>query len=300
MTKHKILVALSTFAEYGERPLRLLEKSGLPFQLNDLGRRLTAEDIVKLGHDSHGIIAGVEPYTNSVLTQLPHLRCISRCGVGMDSVDLDKAKELGIAVVNTPDPVIVPVAELTIGMMLDLLRQITWHTMTLRNQKWQKKGGHNLQGKTVGIIGLGRIGKKVTQLLKSFSVDVMASDSHPDVVWAKENNIQMVSVEELLRNSDIVTLHLKVDKKSPFVLGEKEIGMMKPGTFLLNLARGEMVDEDALYAALTKGRLAGAGLDVFAQEPYGGKLTTLDNVLMTPHIATLTAESRLEMETQSG
>ncbi len=276
-----------------------LENSGLSFRLNDVGRRLTVEDIVKFGHDCDGIVAGVEPYTSSVLTQLPQLRCISRCGVGMDNVDLDKAKELGIKVVNTPNPVIVPVAELTIGMILDLLRQITWHTVTLRQQKWQKKGGHNLHGKTVGIVGLGRIGKKVAELLKSFSAEVIASDLYPDDIWAKENNIRMVPVEELLKSSDIVTLHLKADKKFPFILGEQEIGMMKPGAFLLNLARGEMVDEEALYVALTQGRLAGAGLDVFVQEPYHGKLATLDNVLMTPHIATLTAESRLEMELQA-
>ncbi|MCB9757499.1 MAG: phosphoglycerate dehydrogenase [Candidatus Omnitrophica bacterium] len=299
MTKPKILVALSTFAQYGEKPVELLKSSGLPFVLNSTGQRLNTDDILKLGQDCQGIIAGVEPYTKDVLSQLPNLRCISRCGVGIDSIDLAKAKELEIKILNTPNPVIVPVAELTVGMMLDLLRQITWHTVTLRNQKWQKKGGYNLQGKTVGIIGLGRIGKKVAQLLKSFSVDVIASDSYPDDLWAKENNIRMVSVEELLRNSDIVTLHLKTDKRFPFVLGEKEIRMMKSKAFLLNLARGEMVDENALYCALTQGHLAGAGLDVFSQEPYSGKLATLDNVLMTPHIATLTAESRLEMETQA-
>lgn len=299
MTKPKILVALSTFAQYGEKPVELLKNSGLPFVLNSTGQRLNTDDILKLGQDCQGIIAGVEPYTSVVLSQLSSLRCISRCGVGIDSIDLVKAKELEIKILNTPNPVIVPVAELTIGMMLDLLRQITWHTVTLRNQRWQKRGGHNLQGKTVGIIGLGRIGKKVAQLVKSFSAQVIAADSYPDQQWAKDHAVAIVAVEQLLKDSDIVTLHLKADKNIPFILGEKQIRMMKSGAFLLNLARGEMVDEQALYYALTQGHLAGAGLDVFAQEPYVGKLTTLDNVLMTPHIATLTAESRLEMETQA-
>lgn len=299
MSPPKIFIALSTFAEYGDKPLELLRKSGLPFVLNLSGKRLTADGILKLAQDSDGIVAGVESYSSQVLTGLSKLKCISRCGVGIDNVDLVKAKELGIKVLNTPDPVVVPVAELTLGMMLDLLRHITWHTNSLRDQKWQKKGGQNLAGKTVGIIGLGRIGKKVAELLKSFDVRLIGSDLNCDEQWAAQNNVQIVSTQELLKLSDIVTLHLKADKNSPFMLGEKEIRLMKSDAILLNLSRGEFVDEDALYTALVDGHLAGAGLDVFLQEPYNGKLSTLDNVLLTPHIATLTAQSRLEMETQA-
>jgi D-3-phosphoglycerate dehydrogenase len=299
MTKPKILVALSTFAEYGKKPLVLLKESGYPFVLNPSGERLTAQGIIKLGADCQGIVAGVEPYTSQVLSELPKLKCISRCGVGIDNIDLIKTRKLGIKVFNTPDPVAVPVAELTIGMILDLLRKITWHTVSLRNQKWQKKGGQNLAGKTVGIIGLGRIGKKVAELLKSFDVRLIAADPYPDVKWARKHNVEMVPIKNLLKASDIVTLHLKSDKDSPFILGKKEIRLMKKGALLLNLARGEMVHEQALYDALKQGHLAGAGLDVFVQEPYSGKLSSLDNVIMTPHIATLTKESRLEMETQA-
>ncbi len=299
MTQLKILVALSTFAEYGKKPLVLLKKSGARVVFNISGQRLTSDGILKLGKDCDAIIAGVESYTSQLLAELLNLKCISRCGVGVDNVNLAKAAELGIKVLNTPQPVIVPVAELTVGMMLDLLRHITWHTVSLRAQKWQKKGGQNLQGKTVGIIGLGRIGKKVAQLLKAFDVQMIGCDVYPDEVWAKQNNVELVSATELLKRSDIVTLHLKNDKNFPFVLGEKEIRLMKPQSILLNLSRGELVDEQALYFALKEGYLAGAGVDVFSQEPYSGKLSTLDNVLMTPHIATLTAQSRLEMEVQA-
>ncbi len=299
MSKLKILVALSTFAEYGQKPLALLQKSCFLYVINTSGQRLTSDDIVKLGRDCHGIIAGVEPYTSEVLIQLPQLKCISRCGVGIDNVDLLKAKELGIKILNTPNPVIVPVAELTVGMMLDLLQHITWHTVSLRGQQWQKKGGRNLQGKTVGIIGLGRIGKKVVELLNGFDCQLIACDPNADLAWAKDHKVAIVSTHDLLKVSDIVTLHLKANSDLPFVLGEKEIRLMKQDAILLNLSRGELIDHDALYAALKEKRLSGAGLDVFSQEPYSGLLTTLDNVVMTPHIATLTAESRLEMETQS-
>ncbi len=299
MTKPNILVALSTFGAYGPEPLELLQKKGWPYTLNLLGQRLAAKDILQLGRDCQGIVAGVEVYTGDILSELSQLKCISRCGVGLDNIDLPKAEQLGIKVLNTPDPVIVPVAELTIGMMLDLLRHITWHTVSLRDNKWQKKGGRNLQGCTVGIIGLGRIGKKVSELLKSFGSRVIATDPHPDTEWAKTHKIMILPLNELLSRSDVVTLHLKVDAKVPFVLSEKEIRGMKRGAVLLNLSRGELVDENALYGALKDGHLSGAGLDVFHEEPYRGKLTELGNVILTPHVATLTAESRLQMETQA-
>lgn len=299
MSPPKIFVALSTFGEYGKKPLELLKKSGIPFVLNSCGSRLTQEGLLKLAEGCAGIVAGVESYPDVVLNQLPDLKCISRCGVGVDNIDLVKAGELGVKILNTPDPVIVPVAELTLGMILDLLRHISWHTNCLRNGQWQKKGGHNLQGKTVGIIGLGRIGKKVAGLLKAFDVCLMASDPCADKIWAVKNNVTLAPTEQLLQNSDIVTLHLGVDKNAPFFLDEKQIRLMKPGAVLLNLSRGQLVDEQALYAALVDGHLAGAGLDVFSKEPYKGKLSTLENVIMTPHIATLTAESRLQMETQA-
>jgi len=295
----KVLVALSTFAEYGPQPLDLLKGSGFAYALNSSGRRLNESEILQLGADCDGIVAGVEPYTSDVLGQLPRLKCISRCGVGTDNVDKAKAGELGIQILNTPDPVIVPVAELTIGMMLDLLRHITWHTQSLRSQNWQKKGGRNLQGCCVGLVGLGRIGRKVAELLKAFEARVIGFDPHPDLGWAQKNGVELVSFENLLQQADMVSLHVSTDKSSPFVLAEKEIRSMKPGALIVNLARGEFIDESALYNALSDGHLAGAALDVFCKEPYTGKLCSLENILLTPHVATLTRESRLEMEKQA-
>jgi len=296
MSAPQIFVALSTFGEYGQEPLEVLKTSGLPYTLNPTGRRLTPEEIMLYGADSRGIVAGVEPYTPEVLTKLPELKCISRCGVGTENIDLQKARELNIKVVNTPGVVIQPVAELTLGMMLDLLRKITFHTNLLKAKRWEKKGGSNLQGKRVGIIGLGRIGKRVAQILTVLDVQVVATDLNPDREWAEKNHVTLLSFDELLKTSDIVTLHVA---DVHFKLTAENMEMMKEGALLLNLSRGGQVDEEALYQNLKSGHLGGAGLDVFSQEPYTGKLCGLDNVVLTPHLATLTRESRVEMETQA-
>ncbi len=296
--KKKIFVALSSFAQHGQAPVELLKKSGFEFVLNTSGKRLGVKEIVAMAVDADGIIAGVEPYDTSVLEQLPRLRCLSRCGVGTDNIDLKKAEEKGVVVLNTSDVVVQPVAELTLAMAMDLLRKITFHTELLRQNKWQKLTGNLLKGKTVGIIGLGRIGKKVAELFLKLDAHVCATDLNPDQRWAKENNVRLLSLEELLRSSDIVTLHLFTTDDS-FCLGIKELGLIKKGAVLINTARGKFIDETALVKALKNGHLAGAAVDVYPQEPYAGELCRLPNVLLTPHVATLTEESRLEMEIQA-
>ena len=295
----KVLVTLSTFAEYGSEPLKILQESGFKYEINSLGRRLVREDIIKLGHDCQGIIAGVEPYDQEVLDALPNLQCISRCGVGVDNIDHQTAKEKNIVICNTPDVVIQPVAELTIAMIFDLLRKITFHTTVLKSGQWSKQAGGLLKGRKVGVLGLGRIGKKVAEMLKSLEAEVYGSDLFPDKKWAQEREVTIVPLNQLFKESDILTIHLAKIKDGSFVLGEKEIQLMKKGSMIINTSRGEFINEEDLYKALQKGQLSGAGLDVFSKEPYIGHLYELDNVIVTPHIATLTRESRLQMETEA-
>lgn len=294
-----IFIALSTFAEYDETPLKILKSSGYSFSVNSLGRRLNQGEIVKLAKGAGGIIAGVEPYDGFVLEQLPGLRCISRCGVGTDNIDKDKAKELDIAIFNTPDAVVQPVAELTVAMIFDLLRKLSYHARLMRLKKWEKSAGNLLMGRKVGVIGLGRIGKRVCELLLKLDAGVFGTDISADMQWAGEKGVKVVSLNELLRLSDIVTIHVSSDKSSPFQLGEKELGLIKEGSLLINTSRGQLIDENALYNALKSGHLAAAALDVFPEEPYAGKLCELDTVVLTPHIATLTKESRAEMELEA-
>ena len=295
----KIFVALSTFAEYGEEPLKLLEQSGIDYSLNELGRRLVREEIVGLGKGATGIIAGVEPYDASVLELLPELKCISRCGVGIDNIDLDLAQAKGIIIRNTPDVVIRPVVELTIAMIFDLMRKLSLHTGRFWRKEWKKSAGNLLAGKTVGILGLGRIGRSVSETLLKLDAEVIGTDINPDMAWAKKCGVRVVSLEELLAESDILSLHLSVISENPFILGREEISLMKEGAWLVNVSRGNLVDDIALSEVLKAGKLSGAAMDVFPEEPYGGLLCELDNVVLTPHVATLTKESRVQMETEA-
>ena len=162
----------STFARYGQAPVQLLDRSGFSYTINDLGRRLVKEEIMAQAQKAHGILAGVEPYDAEVLEQLPHLQCISRVGVGIDNIDITCAQAKGITIRNTPDVVIQPVAEMAVAMMFDLLRRLSFHTMKMCSQKWEKKAGNMLAGKKVGILGLGRIGRRVAEMMRKLDLEV--------------------------------------------------------------------------------------------------------------------------------
>lgn len=291
----KVLQALSTFAENGDEPRELLEGAGFDVVDNPYGRRLTPDEVVELGAGCEGVLAGVEPYDGRVIAAMPKLRVISRAGVGTDNVDKRAAAARGIVVRNTPDVVVAPVAELTLAMALDLLKRLTWHTERLKAKDWRKATGHMLAGSTVGVVGCGRIGRRVSDLFRAVGAEVVATDPSADEVWAAEAGVRLVDLGELLTISDVVTLHLTAED---FSLGEDELAAMRPGAILLNLARGRYIDEDALFEAVASGCLGGVGLDVFPEEPYAGRLTELENVVLTPHVATLTAESRLAMEVE--
>lgn len=295
----RIFVSLSTFSQFNETPLSLLKKSGHPYTINPLGRRLIREEIIEMGRQSEGIIAGVEPYDDYVLDRLPNLLCISRCGVGIDSISLQKAEEKGIEIRNTPDVVIQPVVELTLAMIFDLLRKLTLHTHLLKENRWERRAGHLLKGQKVGLLGLGRIGKRMAEVLTKLETEVFGTDLFPDKEWAERWGVKIVPLDELLRISDILSINLSVVKNKAIQLGKDEFKTMKKGSIIVNTSRGQFIDESALYNALKEGLLGGAALDVYAEEPYKGRLIELDNVVLTPHIATLTKESRTEMELEA-
>jgi D-3-phosphoglycerate dehydrogenase len=295
----KIFVALSTFAEHGDEPLKALQESGFPFFINPLGRRLVRDEIVEMGRTCLGVVAGVEPYDEDVLERMPELRCISRCGVGIDNIDLEAARRRGIAVLNTPDVVVQPVAELTVAMIFDLLKKLSFLTSRMKAGHWEKSTGQLLAGRSAGVLGLGRIGRRVAEILAKLDCRVSGSDLSPDREWARRAGVAIVEPEVLLADSEILTLHLSAPKGNTIRIGENEIGKMKRGAILINTARGQLIDEQALYRALCEGRLGGAALDVFPEEPYRGILCGLDNVVLTPHIATLTKESRVQMELEA-
>jgi D-3-phosphoglycerate dehydrogenase len=292
-----IFVTLSSFAEYDREPLRMLESSGLPFQIHRTGKRITTAELVDQGRDAAVVVAGVEPYDAETIRQLPALRCISRCGVGVDSIDLEAARARGIAVLNTPDQPTAAVAELALAMMLALCRNLPRQIAHARRAEWQRLEGHLLGRLRVGLVGFGRIGRRVAELLKPFGSEIWASD--PAVTSGSIAGITFVSLGRLLTDCDVVSIHAARSTEQPLAIGAAEIAGMKRGAILINLSRGGMVDEGGLHDALVSGQLAGAGLDVYADEPYRGALCGLDNVVLTPHSATLTVETRAAMERES-
>jgi D-3-phosphoglycerate dehydrogenase len=294
----KIFISTSSFAKFDSAPVDKLKSSNLAFEFNPHGRTLTAEEVVTLVNESEGLIAGTEPLGSQILQKLTKLKVISRCGSGLGNVDLDMARQLGIRVFNTPDGPTLAVAELALGLMLALLRKIPLIDREMREGIWNKRMGNLLTGKTVGIIGFGKIGKKVSELLKPFKVkvifyDKLVSESECDTD-AKKSELKTV-----LKEADLLTIHLPHNEETKNMFGENELKLMKSGSFLVNCSRGGIVNEDALYEAIEQNIITGAAIDVFSQEPYKGKLRELNNVILTPHIGSYAQEARINMEIQT-
>lgn len=292
----KVLTSPSSMGHCGSEPLDLLREHGYEVIINPYGRKLTEDEVIDLAKDCVGIVAGVEPLTARVMDALPKLKCISRVGVGMDSVDLEYAKQKGIIVVNTPNGPTRGVAELTLAMTLTLLRRIPQADAALHQRKWEKQIGNLIIDKKIGVVGLGRIGKLVATLFRGIGNPVIGYDPYADEVWAKAHNVELASFENVLKEADIVTFHIPSNKDKSPVVDAKELAMMKDGAFLINISRGGVVSETALYDALKSVKLTGAAIDVFTTEPYVGPLCDLDNIIMTPHLGSYAKEGKLQME----
>ena len=292
----KIFVALSTFAERDPRPMARLEASRLPFRVHRTGKRITTPELLRDGHGAEVIIAGVESYAAGILGALPALRCLVRCGAGVDAIDLGAARDRGITVLNTPDVPTTAVAELALAMFLSLSRNLRPQANSMGQRRWDRLEAHLLGGRTVGLVGLGRIGTRVALLCRAFGARVLASDPFIGGAAARALEVELVPLEQLLQEADILSIHAAKCAEHPLRLGAAELASMKRGAVLVNLARGGLVDEAAVADALRSGHLAGAGMDVFEVEPYAGPLCGFENVILTPHSATLTVETRAAME----
>jgi D-3-phosphoglycerate dehydrogenase / 2-oxoglutarate reductase len=295
----KVLICTSKFAESVREPLKILEDHNIAFLLNPHKRTLTEDEVIALGRGCTGIISGSELLTRRVLEALPEIRCISRVGVGVDNIDLAYAEKRGICVKNTPDAPTRAVAELTVGLMFDLVRRISIQDREIRKGNWNKILGCQIKDKNVGVIGLGRIGRTVAELLTGLGASVSGYDLYPNPAWARQHSIEIMDFSAILTESDIVTIHIPFSKGNAPLVGEAEIRKMRSGAFLLNLSRGGIVDEMALYHALKEHRLAGAAVDTFEKEPYQGPLRELDTIILTPHTGSYTAESRSAMELEA-
>ena len=232
---------------------------------------------------------------DALMEQAPKLRVIGRAGVGVDNIDADAATRRGIVVMNTPGANAVAVAELTIGLMLALARKVPAANAGMHAGRWEKKilQGAELRGKTLGILGLGRIGLEVAKRAKGFGLEILGSDPFVSAAVARENGIKLVTLDELIAGSNYITLHVGLTPQTTGVINAKTLAAMKKGVRIINCARGELIDDAALVEALKSGQVAGAALDVFAVEPAKNTpYAELDNVILTPHIAGSTAEAQ--------
>lgn len=292
----KILASPSSIGQISSEPLDLLRDNGYEVVVNPFGRKLTASEVIQLGKNCIGIIAGVENLDSTVLQQLPHLKCISRVGVGMDNVDIPYAESKGIKILNTPNGPTRAVAELTLGLTMSLLRKIPNAHYDLRNKVWKKQTGNLLFEKKIGILGLGRIGRMTAEMFRSLGNPVSGYDLYPNKEWAVKYSVEILDLKELLITSDIICIHLPAMKDGSALITKSELDLLKDDAFVVNISRGGVVDEEALYEVLISGKLSGVALDVFAQEPYSGKLCDIENVVLTPHIGSYAKEGKLKME----
>ena len=295
--RNKILISTSSFDVASCKSLSKIAASGFEIVLNPRGRRLTESEAKALLSDEVvAMIAGVEPLTRDVLTAAKKLRVISRCGTGMDSVDAAAAAELGMWVKNTPDAPAAAVAELTLGMMLNTLRRLAEADRGIRANRWSPLMGRLMSEQAVGLVGFGRVGRRVARLVRAFGARVIAYDTQQT---SAEEGVEFRSLGEVISMADVLSLHVPYAATLHHLLDRKKIAAMKPGAILINAARGGLIDEAALLDALQAGRLAGAALDCFETEPYSGALAALPQVLLTAHMGSYAKEARQLMEQEA-
>lgn len=292
-----VLIASYPFGQAEPAAVRLLQDRGARLIWNPHPRKLRPEELRALIVDAEAVIASTEPYDQATLDAAPKLELIARTGVGMDSVDLEACRARGVQVAWTPDAPSDAVAELTVGLAVSLARHVGVADRAVRAGGWDRRTGWLLRARTVGIVGFGRIGVRVARLLAPFGCRVLATDIDPGVAAAaKAVGVELCGLRELLAEADLVTLHVPLTPASRGLFGAETFAAMRPGALLLNTARGEVVDEAALLAALDSGSLGGAALDVFHEEPYAGPLARRDDVLLTCHMGSCADEGRKAME----
>ncbi|AQS57147.1 phosphoglycerate dehydrogenase [Novibacillus thermophilus] len=300
----KVLITPKSFQKYKQKPIEMLEAAGYEVILNTTGRTLTEDDIVdtaKVG--VVGIIVGVDPLPARVLDSCRDLRAVSKYGVGMDNIDLDRAVELGIKVKNAVGTNSVSVAELAIGLMFESARRLSEHINTVKSSGWDRTMGIELSGKHLAVIGGGQIGKEVAKRCRGLQMDVTIYDPYfNDPGFLVEYGVERSEdFDALIRSADVVTLHLPATEETKHMMDDDVFSKMKPTAILINTARGELVDEQALYEALSRGQIAVAAQDVYSKEPpeEGDPLLSLPNFLLTPHLGAFTKEAVERMAVRS-
>lgn len=281
-----ILLSAPYMIPFADRFVPMLEAEGCNVIVPTVNERLEEHELLDLIGEIDGTICGDDRYTRRVLEAAPRLKIISKWGTGIDSIDRTACDELGIRIGNTPNAFTIPVADSVFAYMLSFARQTPWMDQHMKAGRWEKIPGKTLSECTVGIVGVGNIGKEVARRAVAFGMTVLGTDIKPiDNHFLSATTMQVVSLDELLKRSDFVTLHTDLNPTSHHLMNASRFGQMKPGAVLINTSRGPVVDERAMIAALKKGQIAGAGLDVFEVEPLpnDSPFKQMSNVLIAPH-----------------
>jgi phosphoglycerate dehydrogenase-like enzyme len=293
----KVLVTPMTLAGIDSPYLGVLRDAGFEPVFTKRTFLLTEQELLDALPGICGVIAGSEPYTPRVLAASPQLRVIARAGVGYDAINVPAATEHGVVVAIAPGTNQESVAEHTFALILALAKDVPNQNAAIRAGQWPRRANLPLRGRTLGIAGLGRIGKAVAERGKAFGMRLLAYELYPDRAFATRSGVELVSFERLLAESDYLSLHLPLTEESRHLIDKRALAAMKPTAYLVNTARGGLVCEADLCQALEAGRIAGVGLDVFEEEPTtkANPLCRFENVVMTPHSAGVDLQSRDDM-----
>ena len=298
----RVLITTVPFASIDRRPLDLLESAGIEYVINPLGRKLKATELAELICGFDVVIAGTEEITESVINTADRLKLISRVGVGLDGVDLKSAEKRGILVSYTPEAPAPAVAELTLALILNLLRNVHIANSQMHNGNWNRLFGRRISEVTFGIIGAGRIGSRVVRNLVSLGANrVLVNDLNAlnDLNEDLLNFINYVDKDIIYRESDVLSIHIPLNASTKNMIGYEQLSLMKLDAMLINTSRGGIVNENDLIKILLEGRLSGAAIDVFEQEPYQGGLSQIDRCILTSHMGSMSTDCRVKMEVEA-
>jgi D-3-phosphoglycerate dehydrogenase / 2-oxoglutarate reductase len=290
--KQRVLVATRSFGSTSHEPWKVLEEAGFEIVRADMSVPMTEKRLIEYLQGISGAIVGVVPLTELVMESAPELKVVSMHGVGVDHIDLNAAARLGIVISNCPGTNDQAVADLAIGLMIAAARKIPVANQDLRDGKWNRYSGNELWKKTLGLVGFGRIGRAVAKRALGFDMSILVYDPYikPEIIDLP--GVSLVIFEEVITQSDFISLHASLTEETRGLIGSQQFATMKPNAYLINTARGGLVDENALTHALTNRQIAGAGLDVFLEEPPSrSELLQLENVVLTPHIGAHTEEA---------
>ncbi len=298
MSKISIFISTSVFGKESDLPLKILQQEGIEYQLNPFGRKLTVEETTEFLKDKHGVISGTEAYPAQVIRALNKLKVISRCGAGTDGIDTEELKKRGIALLRTENVHVQAVSELTIGALVALARKIPQHQADMRNMHWHRQAGTDIGSSVLGIVGFGKVGQRVAELLAAWGCKIIVYD--PYYSGKPPGHVRLVRhPDELWSTADFITLHLPLNSETHQFINSRVFSQLKKDVKIVNTARGELISEEDLALFLEQNQMAAAFFDVFWEEPYRGKLLELPNFIATPHIGTFTTETRIRMELEA-